>query len=176
MTVIVGLKDDKGIYIGSDSRITIGNIMGDLIEPKIFKVGDIIMGISGTYDNDQLIRYSMELPSNTENISPLRYLISVFIPAIKKCLIDGGKDLQNLEDVGMILIYKNRVFEVDASLSIIETTDDFVTIGSGADIARGALYATADIQDSRKRVEMAIEAAIEYDFNCGHPIEIQEIE
>ena len=177
MTVIIGLKSSNKIYIGADSAITANNLQSELIEPKVFRVGNILLAQSGLHRAGQLIQYNMKkLPPDKSN-NPTKYLVTQLVPAIRHALNLKDEE-ENLTEFGMVIGYKKRLFQVDGALCIYEVNREFVVDGSGGDIAIGVMEATSsDIMQSTpiERVKLAIAIACKYNIYCDLPIIIKSI-
>jgi ATP-dependent protease HslVU (ClpYQ) peptidase subunit len=60
-------------------------------------------------------------------------------------------------------------------MSLTQYEQDYLTMGSGGDLALGSLYSTQKQKDGRKRVMQALNAAISHSPSCKGPIDILSI-
>ena len=74
MTCIIGIEHGGKVYMGGDSAGTIGWTSRPLSIPKVFKKQNMLIGVSGTMRETQLLQYELSLP-HKEADSPFIYLI-----------------------------------------------------------------------------------------------------
>jgi ATP-dependent protease HslVU (ClpYQ) peptidase subunit len=60
-------------------------------------------------------------------------------------------------------------------MSLTQYDQDYLAMGSGGDLALGSLYSTKNYKDPRKRVNLAVQAAINHSTSCKGPIDILSI-
>jgi ATP-dependent protease HslVU (ClpYQ) peptidase subunit len=76
----------------------------------------------------------------------------------------------------MIICIRGKIYEHSAGdMSLTQYEQDYLAMGSGADLAMGSLYATQKQKDGRKRVMQAVNAAITHSPSCKGPIDILSI-
>lgn len=180
MTCIVGLVSNNKIYLGSDSRATAGNHVVPSKVNKIFKKNDeIMMGIAGYVRVSDVLRSLFIVPPKPESKTDLDYLQVEFVNSIRACLesvkiIINDSGMAMMGDSSMILVYKNKLYNIDNSFSVMEFPE-YTCIGSGQDYAYGSLETTSKMKVSgRKRVELALEAACKFDTGCALPFNVIE--
>ncbi|WP_019058154.1 hypothetical protein [Streptomyces prunicolor] len=86
-----------------------------------------------------------------------------FINAVRACLKDGGwarKDSEQ-EQAGVFLVgVHGRLFEIHDDYQVGEPMEGYAAVGSGDDLALGALHATAELGlKPRERLTAALRAA-----------------
>jgi hypothetical protein len=84
-----------------------------------------------------------------------------FIDAVRTCLKDGGYARVNSgeEEGGTFLVgYKGVLYFIDGDYQVGIPASGYGAVGSGAQVAIGALYATQGIEPF-KRVEVALQAS-----------------
>lgn len=169
MTCIVGLIHEKRVYMGGDSAISLDDGFKDTIQyGKLFRSGDLIIGSSGTLRASQLVRYEVTFKKRPLTYSSQEYMVKVVAAEIRKCI--QAKDATNNKEFnGTILIgYQGELFEMSSDFSIVQSTAEYAAIGSGGELALGALFATADPKRGytpEERIILALEAAAR--FNAG---------
>lgn len=160
MTCIVALEHGEKIYMGGDSAGVADYNLQCVKQPKVFIVGEFIIGYTSSFRMGQLLEYNLSVPRNTED-NDLRYLITAFIPAVRSCLKEGGYTRvdNNQEEGGTFLVgYRGKSYKVDSDFQITQHIDKFVTVGAGGVFALGAL-AAMDITDPKKSVLKALKIA-----------------
>ena len=168
MSLVVAIKDQDRIVLGSDKQGTLGNV-ADHTCTKIWNVPEFegaVMGGVGSARASQIIQYT---PIIDKNVVPaditIDYIVCNVAPTLLATLEANGIKCDG-DDLGMkalpncfIFAYKDKAWIIYQDLSVAEITD-YLAIGSGSEVARGALYATAD-KNVFERVVTAIDAAAE---------------
>jgi ATP-dependent protease HslVU (ClpYQ) peptidase subunit len=182
MTCIVGLKHDGRVYIGGDSaasdldRLTI-NTRAD---EKVFISHGIIFGFCSSFRVGQLIRYSFNPPEQLNSKSDSEYLVTDFIDGIRHTIQSGGSLHKENEseqfDSHFIIGYRNNVYVVYNDFQVAHPREPFVAVGSGEDLAMGAMYATQDNKDPVSRIHIALEAASNFNMAVRPPYVIIDSE
>lgn len=181
MTCIVALVHDKKVYIGTDSAVTSDDIVRITNDSKVFNKKNIVFGFAGSLRALQLLKYNMELPERDDSVSDLGYLsgnILNFIQATYDEWLstkhDNGQSYFHGE---MIILYNKKLYEADATYSLLPIVTNYTAIGSGAQYALGALRATefqhVDMQP-KERIELALSAAAEFSISVKAPFYITE--
>ncbi len=168
MTAIVGIRDDKHVYLFGERGASDNDTIVAMTTPKIWKVSDnIIAGYAGSGGLGQMIQY-MEWPKY-DGSDPMKWLRATLVPLIIKTREKmAGRD----EEEASLLVGINHkeplLFEIDTSdYSIFPFT--YTAIGSGGPIALGSLYTSEE--DTHERGVIAILAAIEHSPSCKGPID-----
>ena len=173
MSCVVGLIYDKAIYMASDGIATTEDGEKRPIKAiKLFKNGDYLFGYSGSVRAGQVMFSPHFKPPEDINklVDEMREHMS-----IKGTMIVTDTQVQ-MCNANFLIGYKGKLFEVLMDFQLNEVLGDYTAIGSGEQLALGSLHASMDMMMTpRERVEMAIEAACEYDMSCGPPINVEMI-
>ena len=167
MTVIVGIQDDKNVYLFGDRGASDSDSIVAMTTPKIWHVTEnIIAGYAGSGGLGQMIQY-MKWP--TFDGDAMEYLRASLAPAIIKARDKmAGKDEEEASLLIGIKVEEPLLFEMDTSdYSVYPFT--YTAIGSGASIALGSLYSTFGTLEERGC--LAALAAIEHSPSCDDPID-----
>lgn len=152
MTCIIGLEVFNKVYMISDSCVSNDNNYQKLRFPqKIFKIGPAVIGCTtsvrfleiiknGTFDG---FRQSLERMS----ISPHLYvagnvLIDVFVPELIRNLENAGylEINNNVSKGGTLLVgIAGELYVIYNDFCVMRSGCEYAAIGSGADIASGAM-------------------------------------
>jgi 20S proteasome alpha/beta subunit len=167
MSLVIAIKDKDRIVLGADKQASAGGSK-DHTNTKIWQVEDLpgaVMGSVGSARASQIIQYSPIIDKNLirQNIET-DYIICVVAPAIAACLKTHGitieaapGDMCPLMPNAFIFAYQDKAWMIWNDLSVSEI-DEYLAIGSGADVARGALFATTD-KNPFERIVTSIDAA-----------------
>ncbi len=168
MTCIVGLVHNGVVYIGADSAGVAGLSLTVRADKKVFQNGEFLMGFTTSFRMGQLLRYSLNPPRRHPDDDIHQYMVVDFINAIRDCLKSGGwaSKKDESEEGGTFLVgYAGHLFTVDSDYQVGRPEDSFAAVGSGQNIALGALFATQGQDNPRDRVLTALRAAER--FNAG---------
>ena len=167
MTCIVALKAGKAIYWGADSCVT-GYDTRIMTRPKIFQVGEMVFGGSGTLRMLQLIEYHLKPKKHKKKFSDMEYLVRKIIPQIRAIMKEHGKmggstaNSENGEksDSYFIIGYRGDIYQLGFGFSVTTPVEPYEAIGSGQSYALGAFLAGVDGGNTPKAtIETALEAA-----------------
>ena len=171
MTCIVGLIHEGEVYIGGDSQGTAGHSMLLRADKKVFTSGGFVIGSTWSYRMAQLLQYKFSAPRYHESDDVYKYMVVDFIDAIRQCFKDGGFARKEKEEEvgGQFLVgFKGRLFCIDSDYQVGEAMDKYMAIGSGFDLALGAMHATEG-QPPVQRIQTALEAAEKFNTTVQAP-------
>ena len=174
MTCIVGLVHEGVVYIGGDRAGVAGLSLTVRADEKVFQNGEFLMGFTTSFRMGQLLRYSLKPPRRYPDDRVAKYMVVDFIDAVRGCLKSGGyaSKQDEVESGGTFLVgYAGHLFTVDSDYQVGIPEDGFAAVGSGQDIARGALVATQG-QEPRSRVLTALRSAERFNAGVRGPFHI----
>lgn len=167
MTCIVGFIDDSGkAWMGGDSAGVDEYHTLTRRDPKVFKVGPVLIGFTSSFRMGQLLRYHLKVPDKGRE-DAYKWMVAEFIPAVRRCLNRGGyaQKSNEVETGGCFLVAAyGRLFAVHPDYQVAEHYDNYQSVGCGADYAFGCLAADADVDGytSRERVMRALKVASKF--------------
>ncbi len=144
MTCIVALEFENKVFMGGDSAAVSGWDIQVTAEPKVFRLGEFLIGYTSSFRMGQLLRYNLAIPENTDGDDDMKYLVTKFIPAVRECLKSGGfaRVDNNQESGGFFLVgYRGKAYVVNSDFQITRMVNGFVAVGCGENYALGALAA-----------------------------------
>lgn len=170
MTCIVGLVREDRVYLGADSAavdVPSTQFIEQWSTPKTFKRDPFVFAFAGSWLVGQLVRLSLAIPDINDTEIEV-YLVSKFIPALKKLLVKEGVEK---DDEWVLLIgYENRLFRLGMEFSLGEPLDGFTAEGTGRDFAMGALHSVlASKKSPNFCITTALTAAAKYCPNVKEP-------
>lgn len=167
MTCIVGLVDKGNVYIGGDSAGVAGLSITIRSDEKVFANGPFIMGFTTSFRMGQLLRYKFDPPKQTVSTDDMKYMVTDFIDAVRKCFADNG--FGDKSTGGSFLVgYNGKLYSVDSDFQVGIPSLAYDTCGCGSDIALGAMYATSS-KKPEDRVKIALEAAATFSGGVAPP-------
>ena len=169
MSLVIAVKDNDRVVLGADKQISTGDSKNHT-STKIWQVCDLpgaVMGGVGSARASQVIQYSGIIDKNHLSVEPTtEFVIQSLAPTIAATLKSNGVVVEPSENGAcdlmpnaFIFAYKDKAWMIWNDLSVTELSDYFA-IGSGADVARGALYATEG-KNPFERIVTSIDAAAE---------------
>ena len=172
MTCIAVLKQEDGaIWMAGDRGASDEDTILPLTAPKVFKIGQYLIGYAGSMDGER-IRYNFK-PPVPKNKDLDKFMYTEFLVALRNFYDTWWVDVSKDSDFGMIICIDGKIYEHSATdMSLTTYESDYLTMGSGGSIALGALYATSNQKNGKRRVQLAVEAAVKFSTSCLGPIDI----
>lgn len=173
MTCIVGLVDKGNVYIGGDSAGVSSLSISIRADEKVFINGPFIMGFTTSFRMGQLLRYKFTPPKQTIDVDDMKYMVTEFIDSCRKCFVDNGFGTAKGDDGGNFLVgYNGCLYNIDVDFQVGIPVNQFDAVGSGEDLALGAMFATKKIKKPEDRIKMALEAASAFNAGVAPPFRI----
>jgi ATP-dependent protease HslVU (ClpYQ) peptidase subunit len=176
MTCIAAVAEGGLVWMGGDGRSTSGWDIYQQRQPKVFRVGDLVAGSSGSRRMHQLVQRGLAegLERHEDGASTFDYLVACVVPVIRRCLADGGclKTIDGVAEFeGAVLIgCRGGLYVVSSDFSVSDIDRDMMAIGAGSDYALGALYATRESGvHPMDRLRTALAAAATFNASVGPP-------
>lgn len=163
MTCIVGLVKGDTVWIGGDSAGTSSTMHQRVrADKKVFIRGEFIFGFCGSFRMGQLLQYTLKLPKHPKGVSDFKYLVNEFIDAVRECLTVENKKITNKDDrlyPYFLFGYRGLLYGVQGDYQVSKPEEGFDAVGSGADVAIGAMHASVKVRDPKKRITQALQAS-----------------
>jgi ATP-dependent protease HslVU (ClpYQ) peptidase subunit len=178
VTCIVGIAEKGKVWIGGDSQATRNGTKVLMTDGKVAQNGEFLIGVSGTARFCTLARHTFQPPGLSADADVDEYMAAEFADAWRACLKENGASSaeDGLETFdGMLLIgVRGRLYEIDGCFAVIRPLDSYSAVGSGDNIALGALHATAGMPPE-KRIRLALAAAEKWDDGVAAPFHIKSV-
>ena len=148
MTCVVAMVDvDGNIHMASDSSASDGHSQVSIKSPKIFQVGEILIGYSNSFRAAQVLEYDFSPTPRTELQEDMEYLCSYFVHDIREAFISAGACDREANgcDCDLIIGYRGNIYQLQNDFSILHITDNFLSIGAGSEAANAVLHAIKDM-------------------------------
>jgi len=171
MSLVIAIRDKDRVVLGADKQISdSGNGSADHTSTKIWVVDELpgaIMGGVGSARASQIIQYTDIIDKNFINKDvDTGFIIHSLVPTIVASLKANGINAEIKDGDPCVMLpnsfifaYKDKAWVIWNDLSVAEL-DEYLAIGSGSDVAKGALFATKNCNPF-DRITMAIGAAAE---------------
>ena len=168
MSLVIAIRDKDRIVLGADKQVSTGGSK-EHTSTKIWPVAELpgaIMGGVGSARASQIIQYAIIDKNLIDKDIDTDFIICSLAPTIAAGLKANGINIEVKDDDvctmlpnAFIFAYKDRAWMIWNDLSVSEL-EEYFAIGSGSDVAKGALFATKK-QNPFERIVTAIDAASE---------------
>jgi ATP-dependent protease HslVU (ClpYQ) peptidase subunit len=166
MTCIIALESGGKVYMGGDSSSVSHDWMKvqPVLNPKVFQVGEMLIGYTSSFRMGQLLQYHLDLPARLSNEDDMTWLVTRFIPAVRECFRQHGFlwVSSEREAGGEFLIgYRGKIFRVDSDFQVSQPRESFASIGCGEQYALAAMaaYEETNQYEPVDRIEAALSIA-----------------
>jgi ATP-dependent protease HslVU (ClpYQ) peptidase subunit len=180
MTCIIGVVDDNGtVWMGADTIAVDSEGVGH--HRKDTKIAIIqrrfVVGGSGSPRMNQLVHYALELPSASGVRVDHRWMVLNFIPALVSVMKDhDAEDEDGDLDGGLLVGVDGHLFEIQCDYQVAEHEEDYWSIGSGREVALGALTSNLGVLPADRRIQYAMGAAAKHMVTVGGGITLLSVE
>ena len=169
MTCIVAIISDEGMYLGADSCVTLADeiLTVEIAQPKIWRMGDAIVGFRGTLDVLEAAR-SIEFKSIQPDGDEIEYVKDI-AAAIEKCL--KNKSIMATDTCECLVGYRNLLFQLSISQSVKilkPPVENYWAIGCAQAYALGSLSSTLE-EGALVRISKALESCAAFDYRVKKP-------
>ncbi len=195
MTIIVGLIDQGfgHVCMGADTVRSNGNRYVDrnskltrMVVKRPYsnenreivrETTHIIVGASGSVRAGQIVS-AMYAPDWHMGKSAYEYLVGSFVVAVRNALDEAGQigksPIQSDEtELTLLVAIDGGLFIIWQDFSVTQPVEPYAAIGSGTDLALGALFTTNDTDTLLEAAVLnALRAAAAYDYGCGAPFDL----
>ena len=172
LTCIVGLVNNGNVYIGGDSAGVDSTSICIRKDKKVFVNGPFIMGFTNSFRMGQLLQFKFSPPDQTCS-DDFEFMVTDFIDKVKECFIINGFlfDKDDSMSGAFLVGYKSNLYIIDIDFQVGMVNTPFYSVGCGADLALGAMYATQG-KKPEQRIKIALEAASEFSSGVAPPFNI----
>ena len=175
MTCIAAVSEGERVWIGGDSAGAKDWSIAIRADEKVFCNGPFIMGFTSSFRMGQLLRYAFTPPDLPSNDDMDRYMVTVFVDAVRQCLKTGGlAQVKDQVEAGGIFIVgvRGSLYVIESDYQVGKYADGYAAVGCGADIALGSLF-TSRGQPPDSRIRKALEAAEAHSSGVRGPFVIK---
>lgn len=147
MTCIIAYKEPSSgkVWLGGDKLGSDGYTKIIVKDPKVFQNGEFYFGYTTSFYMGQILKYHWTRPTRSmHQDSDNEYIYKDVMNSLKKVFKDNefgkSKDVHEPDFGNFIMVYKDRIFEVQPNMSLLEC-EDFIAVGCGAQTAHGVMDA-----------------------------------
>ena len=175
MTCVVAVIGNDGTFcLAGDSAAVEDNMIVKRATPKVFQIGEFAIGYCHSFRLGQIIEYFFKppvLPEGADHKELMSYMVTKFIPTLKKALEKNDYPLQEDEksDWSLIVCVRNSIFTIESDFHVGSDYDNFAAIGAGAEYALGSICSETDRNNAVEAAERALRAAEYFSPNVIGP-------
>lgn len=161
--------------MAGDAAATTGMDISRRADEKVFQNGEFLIGFAGSFRTGQLLKHALVPPKQKKGQDDMNFMVTTFIDAVRELQREKGSMRKDSEEessnAAFLVGYKGKLYEVDSDFQVAVPHEEYDAIGSGSQIALGALYATRELMsnDPEQRMRLALEAAAEYNTGVRAP-------
>lgn len=176
MSVIVGMKVGKKIYMGCDSAATSTEGIRRYIKiKKIIRYpdGKYLVGVAGSVRVANLLSPDKFKPpaSIKDFADKLRNVVIT-----KGAITTDETNAQAIDSNLLIAVKGVGLYEVLSDFQLNEVSSNYSSIGAGSDFAFGCLFGLEGLAlTPKEKIERALEAACHFHGMCAPPFVFEEI-
>lgn len=185
MTCIVGVETKGGVWIGGDSATIAGWSIELTGRPKVFRVGEFLIGVAGSPRVSGLLRHAFNPPPVPKKSKRLDgYMVTKFVPALRAVLGEAAAekrqhDVAGIDGSSHIMVgVRGRLIEVQSDYQVTYMQAGYGAIGCADEVALGALHALSNAAPQREPRELvlaALEAAQAHNIGVRGPFIIERL-
>lgn len=171
MTCIAGIEHDGKVWIGGDSAGSDGYSLTVRADEKVWADKGFAFGFTSSFRMGQLLRYKLTLALERHEVpaddaaAEIKFMSTAFIDGVRTVLKEGGyaKLKDGAERGGTFVVgWRGKLYMVHDDFQVGRAAQGFYAVGSGGEIATGALFALRGQKVSPEaKVTTALEAAQE---------------
>jgi ATP-dependent protease HslVU (ClpYQ) peptidase subunit len=154
MTCVVAIETSEGVLFGTDSGISVGNIITSH-GPKLIHKRGVTIAYAGEIRAAQILEHEIKLPALPKRMSSEEYLYRNLIEPYRKAVKESGLAPEH-SGLDCVVSLRGKVWEVTDNYTLLSRPEGYAVAGSGGDIARGAMEALED-WEPKQRAERALQ-------------------
>jgi ATP-dependent protease HslVU (ClpYQ) peptidase subunit len=171
MSVIVAVKENGVVYMGADTQTTIGRRKQIGLNETAFKIhrleNGILVGFCGRVAAKQTILSLQDLFVLDKNGQlTKKHIVNQIVPKLVDKMEQIGDEERGSLDVSIILAYKDKLYRITSSLSVI-CLNDHGKAGAGAYFVDYYLQERKDLPVKDRIVKSLMASAKRCDSVCG---------
>ncbi len=179
MTCIAAAIVDGEICIGADAVsmhrdacVRVGT------HSKVFRVGEFLIGSSGTVRLGQVVHYLFEPPPINQDL--MAYMVTLFCPALRDVVKAQGCEVKTSSgtdemDGRLVVGVRGHLFEIDSAYGAFEPRSPYTAVGCADQEAHAAMFTAWSLVEgisADRIVRAGLAAAAEFDANIRPPFTV----
>lgn len=168
MTCIAAVSDGHRVWMAGDRCVSDDVNVSRMADPKVWHTGTVLIGAAG----------GMPFMNATHSFDPqsepgaedlLMWVVEDMVPQLRRHMRK-----RKVEDLGELLVaHRGAIVQLDSYLGAYESTRGYATIGSGSQVALGALGASETARDPSKRLRRVMRVVARHCPSVSRPFDIR---
>lgn len=183
MTTLIGIQGRNWALLGADTRIADDSTIYKLAKghSKIVEHEDFTIACAGDLRAINILQAGLKLPKTYVAKDDAHFITSFLIPAMRKAFADSGYEKtsegQSSHESEFLVAYNGKIYEIGSDYSWVQDSRGIYALGSGGQIALGALAALTPSSsmlrgEARKIANSVLEIASAYNSDTAPPFHI----
>lgn len=182
MTTLVGIQGRNWALLGADTRIADESTIYKMSKghSKIIEHENFTIACAGDLRAINVLQAGLKIPKTFVAKDDSHFITSFLIPAMRKAFADSGYEKtsegQSSHESEFLIAYNGKIYEVGSDYSWVQDSRGIYALGSGGQIALGALAClVGDSVNKREAKSWALKAltiASEYNSDTAAPFHI----
>ena len=162
MSVVIAVKENGVIYMGTDTQVTSGNKKENELNKNSFKIAlldnGLLVGVCGNYGlKQQIIADKSIFTLDENNMLTKQHIVKNIIPKLSYWVKKSDTNNTELE-VSFLLSHKDNLYFIGHELNVIKI-NNFAKIGSGKGCVDYALSCFTHLPIKERVLKALVESA-----------------
>lgn len=183
MTCIAGAVKNGEVCIGGDA-VSLSRDANVRISTtgKVFRVGEFLIGASGTLRTNQIMRHLFQPPPIEGDL--MAYMVKDFVPPLRELMKEGGGEFTTSSntiemDARYIIGVRGELFTMDGGYGVLHSRAPYCAVGCADQEALAAMFTANRLLDAHVSAHAIVEngllAAAEFDTSIRPPFTIMTL-
>jgi len=182
MSLAIAIKKGDTVFVGTDSLLSKKCSLKSILKEgheKAWKIKEsgVIFAHTGWVGNRNIIEKSDDIIDNdfTDKAIQFKDVVNNIVPKMMSLMEKiKGTEYSHCSCSDFILAHRDKFYEIDSEGCVIEPYGDYVSIGSGSEVADGAFQVIKDCEQltPEQMIVKIISAACAIHSSVGYPIRV----
>ena len=179
MSLAIAIKKGDTVFVGADSLLSRQNSLKSVLKEgheKAWKIKGscVIFAHTGAVVDRNIIEMSDDIIDNDFSDRTIQFkdVVNNIVPKMMSLL--KKEEFNNCSYSSFILAHRDKLYEIDNDGCVVEPYEDYVSIGSGSEVADGAFQVIKDCEHltPEQKIVKIISAACDIHSSVGYPIRV----
>jgi len=182
MSLAIAIKKDDTVFVGADSLMSKNYGLKSILKEghdKAWKITEsgVIFAHTGAVVERNIIEMSDDIIDKdfADRAIQFKDVVNNIVPKMMSLLEERKiSEYDHCSCSGFILAHRDKLYEIDNDSCVIEPYDDYVSIGSGSEVADGAFQVIKDYEHftPEQKIVKIISGTCAIHSSVGYPIRI----
>ena len=163
MSVVIAIKENGVIYMGSDTQVTSGNKKENELNTNSLKIAlldnGLLVGVCGKYGlKQQIIADKSIFTLDKNNMLTKQHIVTNIIPKLSRWVKKSDKANDTELEVSFLLAHDNNLYFIGHELNVVKI-NNFAKIGAGKGCVDYALSSFNYLPARERIIKALVESA-----------------